>query len=78
MKNNILFLITMISVGLFSLNAQIASPDIYFDDEPGTHGHIEPLGELKGVDRDRRDENHGFGGSLVELWNRFRAIGFCR
>lgn len=37
MKNSILIIIVLITTGIFSLNAQTISPDIYFDDEPGTH-----------------------------------------
>ena len=37
MKNSISIIIVLITTGMFSLNAQTISPDIYFDDEPGTH-----------------------------------------
>jgi len=37
MKRNISIFIMMILVGTISLNAQTISPDMYFDDEPGTH-----------------------------------------
>ena len=36
MKKTLLILITMMSIGLVA-NSQTVSPDIYFDDEPGTH-----------------------------------------
>ena len=37
MKRSILFITVMILAGLINLQDQSASPDIYFDDEPGTH-----------------------------------------
>lgn len=37
MKRSILSLVAFIMLGLFSLNAQVISPDTYFNDEPGTH-----------------------------------------
>ena len=37
MKRSISIIIALITLGIFSLNAQTISPDIYFDDEPGTH-----------------------------------------
>lgn len=37
MKKCILFFMTITLTGLISMNAQSVSPDIYFDDEPGTH-----------------------------------------
>jgi len=37
MKNSISIIIALITMGMFSMNAQTINPDIYFDDEPGTH-----------------------------------------
>ncbi len=37
MKRIISIFMVLITLGLFSLNAQSIGPDIYFDDEPGTH-----------------------------------------
>lgn len=37
MKRNISFLVMIFIAGMISLNAQTISPDMYFDDEPGTH-----------------------------------------
>lgn len=37
MKRTILFSVALFSMSVFSLTAQTLSPDIYFDDEPGTH-----------------------------------------
>lgn len=37
MKRSILIFTTIIMAGLLSLSAQTVSPDLYFDDEPGTH-----------------------------------------
>ncbi len=37
MKKSISIIIALITMGILSLNAQTISPDIYFDDEPGTH-----------------------------------------
>lgn len=37
MKKSISIIIVFLTMGMLSLNAQTISPDIYFDDEPGTH-----------------------------------------
>lgn len=37
MKKSISIIIVLVTLGMFSLNAQTISPDIFFNDEPGTH-----------------------------------------